>query len=105
MGFGVALAAWGLNENTFASRWGRGVGSKTPEGLRRGNIGEAEMGAQRGQQLGSSMGTALPSHPWASPCRFWVGLILPEGPFPTAPGAEFSLSGYSRGGSGSYRLY
>lgn len=56
------------------------------------------MGAQRGQQLGSSMGTALPSHPWASPCRFWVGLILPEGPFPTAPGAEFSLSGCSRGG-------
>lgn len=56
------------------------------------------MGAQRGQQLGSSMGTALPSHPWASPCRFRVGLILPKGPFPTAPGAEFSLSGYSRGG-------
>lgn len=44
------------------------------------------------------MGTALPSHPWASPCRFRMGLILPEGAFPTAPGAEFLLSVYSRGG-------
>lgn len=64
MGLGVALGAWVLNEDTFAWRWGRGVGSKTPEGLRRGDIGQA------------GWGDGVPSEgsSWGAP---WAQLSLP----------------------------